>query len=88
MHAHLVLWLDVEGIHNLDCVPDGVLIVAGHHDTNSLNNKYVRIFNKCLIELVFSIKICYPLSKEACSTNIFLDLFQSPTQSIKVKAYK
>ena len=34
--TYLVLWLNVELLHHLDGEPDGVLIVAGHHDTNSL----------------------------------------------------
>ena len=34
--SYLVLWLDVELLHHLDSEPDGILIVAGHHYTNSL----------------------------------------------------
>ena len=39
--TYLVLWLNVELLHHLDGEPDGVLIVAGHHDTHSLRKKKV-----------------------------------------------
>ena len=32
----LVLWPDVELLHLLDGEPDGVLVVAGHHDSDAL----------------------------------------------------
>ena len=40
--TYLVLWLNVELLHHLDGEPDGVLIVAGHHDTNSLWKNQLR----------------------------------------------
>ena len=44
--TYLVLWLNVELLHHLDGEPDGVLIVAGHHDTNSLRkNKFRNVSN-------------------------------------------
>ena len=44
--THLVLWLNVELLHHLDGEPDGVLIVAGHHDTNPLRkNKFRNVSN-------------------------------------------
>ena len=36
-YLHLVLRLDVQLLHLLDGEPDGVLVVAGHHDADLLN---------------------------------------------------
>ena len=36
MHMYLVLWLDVQLLHFLDGKSDCVLVVTGHHDTDSL----------------------------------------------------